>query len=263
MPQPILVTGGTGTLGRPVVQRLLDAGADVRVLSRRPAPPDPHRRFDWRTGDLRQGTGLQEALHGADTVVHCATNPRGDVQAAQRLIAEARRQGTPHLVYISIVGIDVVPFSYYRSKLQVERLIEASGLPWTILRATQFHNLLASAAGALARSRPVMPVPAHTSFQPIEVTEVAGRLAELALAGKPAERVPDMGGPEILTTRELAERFLRATGRRRRIVQVPLPGAAARGFRAGGHLAPQQAVGRRTFEEFVAAEHHRKEQART
>jgi uncharacterized protein YbjT (DUF2867 family) len=250
MPHPTLVTGGTGTLGRHVVTRLRAAAQDVHVLSRRPAPPTPGPT--WHTGDLRRGTGLRDALNGAGTVVHCATAMRGDIEAAQRLIAAARRAGAPHLVYISIVGVDVVPFSYYRSKLQVERLVEASGLPWTILRTTQFHNLVASAADALSKAPPLMAVPAGTRFQPIEVEEVADRLAELALAGKPAERVPDMGGPEVLTTREIAERYLRATGRRRKVVEVPLPGAAARGFRAGGHLTPGNAAGRRTFEEFLA-----------
>jgi len=125
-------------------------------------------------------------------IVHCATG-LGDVAAARHLIAAARRAGRPHLAYISIVGVDRIPFGYYKSKLAVERQVESSGLPWTVLRATQFHDLILGGCQALA-GVPVMLVPGRVAFQPIDAGEVAGRLAELA-AGPPAGRVPDMGGP--------------------------------------------------------------------
>ncbi|GGO86159.1 SDR family oxidoreductase [Wenjunlia tyrosinilytica] len=248
-----LVTGGTGTLGRPLVRELLDAGSDVRVLSRRPAPDATP--FDWRTGDLRDGSGLDGALRGVEAVVHCASGTRGDVDAAANLIAAAKRSGDdPHLVYISIVGVDRIPFGYYRAKLRVEELIGACGMPWTVLRATQFHDLVASAAAALSKVPPVMPVAAGFRFQPIEVEEVAARLAELTLSGVPQGRVPDMGGPQILTTGELARIYLRATGRRRTIVPVPLPGRISQAVRAGANLAPAHSDGKRTFAQFLKGE---------
>ncbi|MFF8833059.1 SDR family oxidoreductase [Streptomyces sp. NPDC015131] len=238
----ILVTGGTGTLGRHVTELLRGGGHEVRVLSRRTPP----YAVDLREG----GPGLDAALAGADTVVHCASTPRGgDERAAENLIAAARRAGTAHLVYISIVGVDRVPFPYYRAKLAVERLVEESGLGWTVLRATQFHDLLVMLFQALAKP-PVMPLPAGVRDQPVEVTEVAARLAGLA-GGAPAGRVADLGGPEVRTLRELADAYLRASGRRRRVVSVPLAGRSYRAFRAGGHLAPEHAVGRGTFEEFL------------
>jgi len=239
MTRPILVTGGTGTLGRAVVERLLAAGREVRVLSRRPAPATGAAPYTWMTGDLRTGG-----------IIHCASGPRGDVQAARRLIEAAHRAGAPHLIYISIVGVDRVPLGYYRAKLDVERLIESSGLPWTILRATQFHDLILHGCGTLARL-PVILVPAGTSFQPIEVGEVADRLVELSTAA-PAGRVPDMGGPEVRSTRDLAYQYLRAADRHRRVLPVRIPGAIFSAFRVGGHLAPDRAVGRLTFEEFLA-----------
>lgn len=239
----ILVTGGTGTLGRPVVERLRADGHEVRVLSRSAQP---------YAVDLRQGgAGLDAAVAGADTVVHCASSPKGgDEAAARHLIAAARRAGVGHLVHISIVGIDRVPLGYYRSKLAVEKLVEASGLGWTVLRATQFHDLPAQLFQALAKP-PVMLLPAGISDQPIEVSEVADRLAELA-AGAPAGRVADMGGPEVRTLGSLARAYLKATGRRRPVVSLPLPGRTARAFRNGGHLTPGRAVGKGTFEEYLA-----------
>ncbi|MEV0322309.1 SDR family oxidoreductase [Streptomyces sp. NPDC050658] len=238
----ILVTGGTGTLGRPVVERLRAQGHDVRVLS---------RGSQEYPVDLREGTGLDTAMAGADVVVHCASTPRGgDEQAAGHLIEAARRAQVAHLVYISIVGVDRVPLAYYKAKLAVERLVEESGLGWTVLRTTQFHDLVLNILRSSARF-PVMPVLSGISDQPIEVGEVAERLAELAVA-PPAGRVADMGGPEVRTFAELARAYLRASGKRRPLVPLRLAGKTYRAARAGGHLAPEQAVGKGTFEEFLA-----------
>ncbi|MET8982377.1 NAD(P)H-binding protein [Streptomyces sp. NPDC004539] len=239
----ILVTGGTGTLGRPVVERLRADGHEVRVLSRR----GPEHPVDLSVG----GPALDTALAGVDTVVHCASSPRGgDEKAARVLIEAVRRAGVGHLVFISIVGVDRVPFGYYRAKFAVERLVEESGVGWTTLRATQFHDLVAQVLGALSKS-PVMPVPSGVSDQPIEVAEVAVRLAELA-TGEPQGRVPDMGGPEIRTFDSLARSYLRSRGKRRLVVRVPLWGAAYRAFRAGAHLTPEHGVGKGTFEEYLS-----------
>ncbi|MER7012954.1 NAD(P)H-binding protein [Saccharopolyspora sp. NPDC000359] len=249
MRNPILVTGGTGTLGRVVVQRLLDAGRDVRVLSRRPR--SAAAGHEWATGDLRTGDGVDAATSGVDAIVHCATTlNKEDVAATQRLVDSARRSGDPHLVFISIVGIDRVPLPYYRAKLEVEERVVGSELPWTILRTTQFHDLVVRMITA-QRWSPVIGVPAGVDYQPIDVREVAERLVELAV-GAPAGRVPDMGGPEIRSHRDLARAYLAATGRRRIVLPVPLPGAVVTAFRRGGHLAPEQAVGRVTFDEFLA-----------
>ncbi|MFF7450982.1 MULTISPECIES: NAD(P)H-binding protein [unclassified Streptomyces] len=239
----ILVTGGTGTLGRLVAERLRADGHEVRVLSRHAQP---------YAVDLREGGGaLDAAVEGVDTIVHCASSQTGgDEKAAAHLIAAARRAGVGHLVYISIVGVDRVPFPYYRAKLAVEKQIEASGLGWTVLRATQFHDLLVMMLQGLSKS-PVVPLPAGVCDQPIEVAEVADRLAELA-ASPPAGRVADLGGPEVRTFDSLARAYLKATGRRRGVVNLPLWGKAYRAFREGGHLTPERAVGKGTFEEYLA-----------
>ncbi|XRQ15956.1 SDR family oxidoreductase [Actinomadura welshii] len=255
----ILVTGASGTLGRPLARLLAEAGADVHGLSRRAREPEDG--VTWHKGDLHTGEGIDAALEGAETIVHCASDPfhtRRDLPAAKRLIEAARRQGAPHLVYISIVGVDRIPYSYYRTKYAVERLIEKSGLPYTILRTTQFHTLPDMALNVLTKIPGLLLLPKGLRDQPVDVGEVAERLARLALAAGPAGRVDDMGGPEVLTAEEMARDYLRARGLRRP-VRVPLPlfGKAGRGFREGHHLTPGRAVGKRTWRQFLEEERAR------
>jgi uncharacterized protein YbjT (DUF2867 family) len=248
----ILVTGGTGTLGRRLVPRLLAAGADVRVLSRRPRRGGDPAGVDWAVGDLRAGSGLADAVRGAAVVVHCASDfrrPRRDLPAARNLIAAASAHGRPHLVFMSIVGVDRVPAGYYQVKLEIERLVENSGLPWTIQRATQFHDLMCYIFQLLARV-PVMLVPAGVSDQPVDADEVAARLAGLAF-GEPAGRVADFGGPRVRPMADLARAWLDAAGLRRRMLPARLPSRVFRAFAGGAHLAPAHADGRIGFEEFI------------
>ncbi|KAA0024116.1 SDR family oxidoreductase [Antrihabitans cavernicola] len=246
----VLVTGGTGTLGRAVVDELLAQGSAVRVLSR--CPHDESRpNLTWALGDLRTGVGVDDAIADVQTVVHCATtNGKSDVSTSATLIDAIARAGGVHLVYISIVGVDVVPMFYYRAKLEVERAVERAGVPFTILRATQFHDLVV-AMSAAQRWLPATLVPSRTSFQPIDVRDVARRLSELVAAG-PSGRVPDIGGPQVRRADDLARTYLHAVGRRRLVASVRLPGGFGAGYRAGGHLAADNAYGTITFDNFLA-----------
>ena len=258
MTSPILVTGGTGTLGRLVVRHLQEAGCKVRVLSRR--SHKPANGIEFVTGDLAAGEGLEAAVNGVESIVHCAGSPKGDEDKTRNLVRASSRAGAQHLVYISVVGADRIPvvsrvdramFGYFASKRAAEHIVADSGLPWTTLRATQFHDLILMVARQLAKL-PVIPVPAGFRIQPVDADEVAARLVELTL-GEPVGMVPDMGGPRVYGAAELLRSYLRATKRRRRpIVPVWVPGEAARVFRAGANLAPERAVGHRTWEEFVA-----------
>jgi uncharacterized protein YbjT (DUF2867 family) len=257
MKAPILVTGGTGTLGRLVVPRLLGAGREVRVLSRRSR--EGEEGVELVTGDLATGDGIDAAVAGTEIILHCAGGPKGDEDKARHLVRAASRAGVRHLVFISVVGADRVPlvsgidramFGYFGSKLAAERAVADSGLPWTTLRATQFQESILLIVRQLARL-PVVPVPAGFRFQPVGAGEVAARLVELAL-GAPAGLVPDMGGPRVDELATLVRGYLRASGRHRPILPVRVPGKAARAFRAGANLAPDRAVGRRTWEQFLA-----------
>jgi uncharacterized protein YbjT (DUF2867 family) len=230
----ILVTGSTGTLGRPVTGLLRSLGAEVRGLSRRPGQAS-------HQGDLATGTGLDAALDGAGTIVHCASDTRGfgktDVQGTRHLLDAAARAGHPHVIFVSIVGVDRIPYPYYRVKLEAEGLIEAYG--GTTLRATQFHDFVLGGARLAARL-PFVPAP-DVPVQPISTRDVAARIAELVDSPPAAGRMADLGGPEVLRAPDLFRSYLQAVGSRRRVVPVRLPGAAFRAFREGHHLAPGNA----------------------
>lgn len=259
----VLVTGGTGTLGREVVARLAAAGRRVRVLSRH--PPAEAGGVDYVAGDLSTGEGVAAAVAGAAVIVHCAGTGTDDERLTRHLVEAARAAGSPHLVFISVVGADRVPgdrgldrlmFRYFAAKLAAERVVEESGLPWTTLRATQFHTLVFTVASWVAKL-PVALLPAGMRFQPVAAGEVADRLVELA-SGDPQGLVDEMGGPQVLTTRQLFDSYVASAGRRRRpILSIPLPGRGARAVREGANLCPDHAAGRQTWADFLAARQRR------
>lgn len=257
MQHTILVTGGTGTLGRHVVQRLRNADRSLRVLSRHSRESDGG--IEFVAGDLTTGTGIEAAVEGAEIIVHCAGTSKGDGEKALHLVEAASQAGTRHLVYISVVGADQVPvvsgidramFGYFASKLAGERVVADSGIPWTTLRATQFQESFLMLARQMAKL-PVMPVAAGMRFQPIAVDEVAAQLVDLAL-GMPIGLAPAIAGPRVYTMAGLLREYLQASHRRRPIIPLWVPGKAARAIRDGANLARERAVGRRTWEEFLA-----------
>lgn len=237
----ILITGATGTLGIPTTATLRAAGYDVRALSRRSGP-------NLTRGDLLTGEGIPEAIAGVDTVVHLATG-RNDVEQGRAAICSARAVDVEHFILISIVGIERIPLGYYRGKVEIERTLVESGVPHTILRATQFHQFV-DAIFRDQRLSPVILAPAF-SFQPISTEDVATRLTELAGA-EPAGRVADIGGPERRTARDLAAAWKGATGSRRAIWSPRLPGRTIAAFAAGHNLVPGPAYGTRTFGDYLA-----------
>ncbi|MBB4935510.1 uncharacterized protein YbjT (DUF2867 family) [Lipingzhangella halophila] len=246
-----LVTGGSGTLGRHVVERLIDADEETRVLSRRSAPVWPNGA-EWFTGDLTSGHRVRQAVQDCTTVIHCASDPwerTRDVTQAGNLLSEAGRAGVEHVIFVSIVGCDRIPSSYNQTKAAVEGLFEESGLGHTILRATQFHELLEWVLDAASRS-PVVPVPAKTYLQPIAAADVAERLVEF-VKGPPQGRVPDIGGPEVRTARDLANLYLAARHVRARATSIPLPGALGSALRSGMLLAPDHREGHQTWESYL------------
>ena len=250
----ILVTCGTGILGSKVVERLRLAGIEPRVLSRRDRP-------GTFRGNLLTGEGLEAAVRGVGTIVHCASSPfrkprQTDVGGTERLLEVALKAGVSHVVYVSIVGIDrVQSYSYYRVKLETERLVEGSPIPHTILRATQFYDLVLMAVRALARL-PVVPVPKGLIGQPIDSREVADRMVELVLS-EPAGRVEDVGGPEVRTVDDVMSAYLEVAGTRKNTLALPLPGETVRAIRSGALTCPENRYGGIAWEEFLREEMHR------
>ncbi|MDH6181134.1 uncharacterized protein YbjT (DUF2867 family) [Microbacteriaceae bacterium SG_E_30_P1] len=241
----ILVTGGTGTLGRPTVELLRAAGHDVRILSR-------HAGEGRVVGDVTSGEGLAKAMQGIDTVLHLATSAgKKDPQQTRNVTQAARDAGVTHLVYISIVGVDAVPYPYYRAKLESERIIEESGIPFTVLRASQFHDFIRMFIDLQAKLPMIIAIDAPD--QPIAVREVATRLAELVEAG-PSGRVADIAGPEQLRLVDAIATWQRHAGTRKPVWTMPLFGKTIRAFREGRHMTGLPGYGTETFDTYARRE---------
>ncbi|OBA89745.1 epimerase [Mycobacteriaceae bacterium 1482268.1] len=250
MAREVLITGATGTLGHRVVCEATEAGHKVRALSRKPHVG--YTGVHWAQGDLLSGEGIEDALEGIDTVIHCATQPTRakDVVSATHLISAARRAETNNILYVSIVGIDRIPLPYYKAKLRVEEALTASGLGHTIIRVTQFHDLIETMF-SVQRFSPALAVIKDVRFQPIDTRDVAEHLVSLIDNG-PAGRVDDIGGPAVFDHAELGRMYLTARGSRRRVLPLPLPGGIGAGLKSGANLVPANPVGAIGFAQFLA-----------
>lgn len=248
MSTPILVTGGTGNIGRHTVALLRAAGREVRILSRHSRPAEPG--IDYVDGDTVKGIGLDEALVGIETVLHLAGGAKGDDVAAQNLVAAARRAGARHLVLISVVGAGRMPIGYFRMKAAAEHAFEESEIGYTVLRVAQLHDFALPMVKVLSKLR---IAPRGLRFESVGVDEVAARLAELAL-GAPMGRVDDLAGPDVREIADMTRAYDMASGRGRRLLPIRIPGAVGRAYRAGDNLSGDAAArGRQSWEEFLAA----------
>jgi uncharacterized protein YbjT (DUF2867 family) len=258
----ILVTGGAGTLGSHVVRKLLANGYTVRIMSRKSQPGDLLPGTEWVQGDLESGRGIEEAVSGVDVIVHAAShaNPlknvhtqRVDVDGTRTMLEKARAAGVAHVVYISIVGIDRVSLPYYQCKLATEDVIKNGGIPWSILRATQFHSFIDLILQEATKLPLVAPLPTDFRCQPVDEGEVAARLCEIVTAGPAKANAywPDMGGPAVLTLGEMAHTWLAQRHLRRTIIPLYMPGKAADGFRRGGNTCPEHAFGKVSWEAWL------------
>lgn len=244
----VAVAGGTGAVGRHLVEVLAARGHVPVVLARS------------RGVDVTTGSGVADALSGAEALVDVVsvstlagrTSERFFSASTTHLLTGAARAGVPHVVALSIVGIDRSPGGYYAGKVVQERLVEAGAVPWTILRATQFHEFAAQVA-VRGRVGPVVGVP-DMRTQPVAARAVAERLADLVEAG-PAGRVPDLAGPRVERLGDLVRAYLRATGSRTPVLPLALPGRTWSGRRAGVLLPGADAVlARQPFDAWLAAE---------
>ena len=232
-------------MGTPLVQALENRGHEVVVLAR-------------ATGvDLLTGSGLAERLAGIDAVIDVLSTPTTSRRKAVRffstttanLLAAEQAAGVSHHVALSIVGIDEVPFGYYQGKVAQEEAVTSGPVPWTILRAPQFHEF---AAQLLDRTSvgPVAIAPKMTSA-PMAATEVAEQLADLA-TGDPQGMATPLRGPETLPMHDLVKRVSRELGPRKLVLTVGMPGAVGRGMTGGALVARDPAVvGTQTFDQWL------------
>jgi uncharacterized protein YbjT (DUF2867 family) len=227
----IAVAGGTGVVGRYVVEAIASAGHEAVVLSRS------------RGVDLRRDDGVADALSGVDVIIDAANSPSlsrkkataffRDVTA--RLQAVGSAQGVARLVTLSIVGIDRVPrFGYYQAKLAQEEAAKAGPLPVTIVRATQFHEFPAQILGR-AHVGPLGAMP-NMRVQPIAARSVGQYLAQLAI-DPPAAQMVEVAGPQAENLIAMARQIVRTRHQRLWIMPLVLPGAAGKALRGGAILA--------------------------
>jgi uncharacterized protein YbjT (DUF2867 family) len=240
----VLVTGGTGRLGRRVADTLEAAGHGVRRMSRRGAGPGGVR------GDLATGLDLAAAVAPAELVVHAASDPRGnpweaDVAGTRRLVQAVDRGRLRHLVYVSITGVDRIPYGYYHAKYAAEQVLLGSGLPVTLLRVTQFHDFVDELLGT-ARRGPVLPVPMGWRLQPVDVGEVAAHVAALA-TGAPTGGVVEFAGPREESAADLARAWAGVHAPGAHVVATPLPGRLSAALRDGAALPSGGDRGRTTY----------------
>ncbi|MBX7269787.1 NAD(P)H-binding protein [Micromonospora sp. Llam7] len=247
----VLVTGAGGTLGGAVLPRALAEGFEVRASSRRPRTGSGVR---WVVADLATGEGVAAAVSGVDAVLHLASSPtrrthQVDVLGTRRLVGAAATAGVRHLVYVSIVGVDRVPYPYYRHKLAAEKVVAAGEVPWTVLRATQFPQFLDRLLRASSRLGPVIGDRGVVA-QPVDRGEVAEKLVELLRAGAQGGIV-EYGGPEVLRFDDAVRSWRQARRSRRPLLPIRFPGRVGRELRSGGLVTDARPTGRRTWADYL------------
>ena len=242
----LAIAGGTGLTGGHVAAIARERGHGVVVLSRASGV------------ELLSGAGLAGVLNGVDALVDVTnvTTAKPDVSvmffagATRSLLAAERAAGVGHHIALTIVGAEAAPDGYYAGKLVQERLIAGGEVPWTIQRATQFHEY---AAMVFHRARAGAHVAPSGRVQPIAAHEVAAHLVDLAERG-PVGRAPDLGGPQEESLSDMVRRYAQAIGYRRRLPVVNTPGAIGRAFRSGALLpGPDALRGTQTFAEWLDA----------
>jgi uncharacterized protein YbjT (DUF2867 family) len=262
MSMRILVTGGTGHLGRCIVSLVRNQGHQVRVLAR---TPGKDRAIEWIQGDLATGRGIAEAVSGTEVIVHAATfSPtatRGtirpidlvrspqevDIGGTRQLLGAAGQAGIAHFLYVSIVGVRHTRLPYAQVKAAAEELVRQSGVPHSIVPATQFYWLLDRMLGKFARL-PVWPLPTELPIQPGDESDFAAYVVECVADGPGGDRQP-FGGPDIMSFGEVAEQYQAARGLQRRVLPLPLPSAAVRA--AGALTCPEGRRGTTTWAEWL------------
>lgn len=265
----ILVTGGRGVLGSRLVKRLHSAGHVVRVMSRSAPPERQVPGLEWAQADMETGVGLAEAVRGVAIMVNCATNTfrseKVDVIGTGRLMAQARAAGVKHVLHVSIVGIEHFPsFFYYHSKLKAEQAVIDSGVPYTIVRATQFHTLLDQVflrPIRMLRWSPLFLLPTDFQFQLIDAGDVADTMLPL-ITEQAHGRVPDIGGPEVLKLGEIVRPWMQAQKIHGKVLHFRWPGKTAASFRAGHNTCPDHRQGKITWADYLERKYQTNQQTK-
>ncbi|QMW00588.1 SDR family oxidoreductase [Spirosoma foliorum] len=257
-----LIIGGSGVLGSAVVNELQKNQVNFQIGSRHQIKTDAYSRVNqvsnlpWTKVDLLTGKGLTDALAGVDTVFHLASgqgkigSESVEVVITRNLLSAIDQSDVKHLIYSSIVGVDKILYSYYQAKLDAEMLIQESKVPFTILRATQFHNFVDFVLGKLL-SLPIGFVPKKFLIQPIQVEAVAQELCQLAQAGN-QQRVLNLGGPQVYNAGTLAKLWMKSQNISKPILPIPIIGSVFTGISQGNAICREVATDSQTWEDYLA-----------
>ncbi len=256
----ILVTGGAGSLGREIVARLKPTGNIIRIMSRSPQRPGQSAGIEWAQADLETGVGVTEAVKDVNIIINATTNGltkpyQVDVVGAGKMLEYAKAAGVAHVIHISIVGIDRINFGYYKHKLEAEEMVKSSGVSYSILRATQFHTLPDIGLGSIRRYffSPLFFIAPDAQLQLIDPGEVAEYLIPY-VSEKAVGRIPDVGGPEILTMKQVTRMWLEAQGLKRPTFFapiLPMMRGLSEGFQKGYNTCPQNKFGKITWADYL------------
>ncbi|MFC7686386.1 SDR family oxidoreductase [Ureibacillus sp. GCM10028918] len=245
-----MVTGSTGQLGSALLSQLKDCNYQVKITSR--SKPEGIGDFKWVYSDLLSGEGLDEAVKDVDVIIYAATSPTKksktiEVTGFENFLSKVEH--IQHFIYPSIVGIEEIPFKYYRLKCEAERLLKNSNIPYTIARATQFHSFVEN----LLLSKPFFNryvIPGKINFQSVDVSEFAGYLIDLVNKG-PQGKVEDFCGPEKLTLKEMAELKIKINNETNHVLSIPLAGKLYKSLIEGKNTNSMNKIGEITFEEYL------------
>ncbi len=254
----ILITGGTGHLGQKVVSSIISKGHKVNILSTKTPSFDKESNITYYNSNLSENIGLKKASKDADIIIHCASNPKKfqkvDIEGTQNLLKAIDTKSIKHFVYISIVGVHKSDYPYYKAKLEVENLLESSGIPYTILRTTQFHSfvvtLIESFTNETTYDKSILKIPQGLKFQSVATLEVADLLAKISLE-PPKGLLPDFGGAEVLSFEKMTDYYLREHQLNWDVQTETTNDIRHQLFRSGINLCPYSALGKETWKMFL------------
>ncbi|CAF2643448.1 unnamed protein product [Rotaria sp. Silwood2] len=261
----ILVTGGNGVLGQAVSKLFLSNNTNFLIASRNQKAKTydnnnaaSHLNLKWNYMDLSKKEGLNKSVNNdIDTILHLASihiqkidGQPGDIILTKNLLDSIQEKNIKHFVYISIVGIDKIPFSYYKAKLECEHLIKASGIPYTILRATQFHDFVDFVASKLLKF-PITIVPKSFKVQPIQVEAVAMELDKI-IKESPLNSTYNIGGKKIYNMKEIMDSLLKIRHENKLILNMPAISNVIKGFIKGYNTCGNISLNSNTWEEYLS-----------
>lgn len=249
----ILVTGGTGKFGQEVCKQLIQKGFEVNILSSGKNPDVPYYTKIY-SGDLTDISSLNDAVSNSDIIIHCATNPRNsgivDIEGTKNLLQLANQKQIKHFIYISIVGVDKSSFPYYQSKFEVEKMIQESNLPFSILRATQFHDMILDRFIKPFEEEGSLKIPQKMRFQSIAIEDVAEKLVSLTIES-PINKIEIIAGSDVYTIEEMTQIYLEVSGRTDKIEPSLYDQEIHELFRSGVNLCDNCKTEKTTWKDFL------------